>query len=141
MSDRGALFFVMIPVALMALLSGGLATPLVAADPAGPVVDVPSGLELYLHEVRVEEQPGGAVWLRYRYVAEGLRDAGFDAVALDFQALCDTQVLPDARAATAEQAVISLAGQALDFGVSDPDVTQYFEAFRLEDGACIWEGY
>ena len=40
-----------------------------------------------------------------------------------------------------QQIIISLSDRAVVFGATEPDVTQFFEAYRLEDGACIWEIY
>ena len=39
-----------------------------------------------------------------------------------------------------EVIVISLADRVTEFGVSDPEATQFFEAFRLSNDTCIWEG-
>ena len=39
-----------------------------------------------------------------------------------------------------EQIVISLMDRLVDFGATNPDATQFFEAYRIEDGTCIWEG-
>lgn len=103
---------------------------------------MPSGLTLTLQEILLEEQYDHSLWARFRYVASGLADTPFDAIQDDFPALCAEQVLPWAGAEGLDlrQVVVSLASEPLEFGVSDPSVTQYFEAFRLEDGACIWEG-
>ena len=37
------------------------------------------------------------------------------------------------------QIIISLEDRPVPFGEADPDAVQYFEAFRVENGACIWE--
>lgn len=37
------------------------------------------------------------------------------------------------------QIIISLEDRPVPFGQTDPDALQFFEAFRIEDGACIWE--
>lgn len=37
------------------------------------------------------------------------------------------------------QIIISLEDREVPFGEADPEALQFFEAFRIEDGACIWE--
>ena len=39
------------------------------------------------------------------------------------------------------QLIISMADRALPFGEAAPEAIQYFEAFRLENGQCVWELY
>lgn len=102
---------------------------------------VPSGIVLSLHEVLEDVQPDGALWLRLRYVAPGLTVDQHQRMVDDFAALCDSQALaytPE-QGRPASQAVISIASAEVDFGASAPDITQFFEAFRLENGTCIWE--
>ncbi|MCA0919519.1 DUF6497 family protein [Pseudooceanicola nanhaiensis] len=127
-------------VVTSAVLGGALfwATAPVAGQEDAPTV--PSGLVLHLQEIRLDDASEGGV-VRFRYVADGLTGAAYDRVEGDFAALCEGQVLPWAagQGDRPGQAIISLASSAVDFGVSAPDVTQYFEAFRLEEGRCIWE--
>lgn len=104
---------------------------------------VPSGTAMTLLEVREETQDDGTVWLRFRYVAAGIQREDYSIVQDDFEALCRSAAL-DYRTVTgmvASQAVISIAGEPVEFGANAPDVTQFFEAFRLEDGTCIWEAF
>ena len=42
-------------------------------------------------------------------------------------------------ALTGDMIVVSLADRETEFGQSDPDVTQFFEAYRPVDNTCIWE--
>ena len=60
---------------------------------------------------------------------------------IDLAALCDSYALPRAAEATPvpDQIIISLADRVVPFGQTDPDATQYFEAYRIEDGACVWD--
>ena len=37
------------------------------------------------------------------------------------------------------QIIISLEDRPVPFGEAAPDATQFFEAFALQDGTCIWE--
>jgi Family of unknown function (DUF6497) len=81
--------------------------------------------------------------LRFRFVAPDLATLDVAAAQGDMQALCDGYVagrISDFDPAP-QQIIISLAEKPLTFGETVPDVVQYFEAYRIEDGACIWEIY
>ena len=116
---------------------------LVAATPT-LALDVPSGQPVTLQEVLIDDV-GGESWLRFRFIApEIARDAAgitqADAVS-DMLHLCDALVIPYIAqyALTGDVIVISLADRETEFGVSDPESTQFFEAYRIVDNACIWE--
>jgi hypothetical protein len=113
---------------------------LVAAPAAAQDLEVPSGQPLTLMERRLEEAPAMA---RFRFRAPELEARGFAAVAEDFAALCDGYARPAlaAEGITVDRVVISLSAQKVPFGESAPDVTQFFEVFRLSDDGCIWEYY
>jgi len=117
---------------------------LLAATPA-LAIDVPSGQPVELQEVLVD-QMGGETWLRFRFVAPQIgRDGGsigYDLAGSDMTALCDTLAIPYIAeyALTGDVIVISLADRAVEFGTADPETTQFFEAYRLKNGTCIWEG-
>ncbi|MGR3490773.1 MAG: DUF6497 family protein [Shimia sp.] len=34
---------------------------------------------------------------------------------------------------------MSLASEPIEFGLTDPNITQFFEAFTVEDGHCVWD--
>ncbi|HDZ51790.1 MAG TPA: hypothetical protein ENH63_08495 [Sulfitobacter litoralis] len=125
------------------------ASVLFAATSAGAVaasaVDMPSGQSLELQEVLVD-QVATETWLRFRFVAPYIaRDTGavdFAQVGADMTYLCDALAIPymAQHALNGEVIVISLADRVTEFGVSDPEATQFFEAFRLSNDTCIWEG-
>ncbi|TMM50935.1 hypothetical protein FDT80_16840 [Sulfitobacter sabulilitoris] len=107
---------------------------------------LPSGQTVELYEVLVDHV-GAEHWIRFRFLAPQIaRDTGqlgFAEVEPDMTYLCATVALPylDEFDLAGEVVVISLADRAVDFGQSDPDATQYIDAFRVENGICIWEGY
>lgn len=113
---------------------------------AGPLwaMDVPSGQPVELQEVLVDDL-GGETWVRFRFVAPRIgvaKDALPHAVVVDDMAhLCVTLALPymGQYALEGDVIVVSLADRSIDFGETNPDVTQYFEAFRPVDNTCIWE--
>ena len=107
-------------------------------------VDVPSGQEVVWQDT-IWNVPGpeGMV-MRFRFVAPGIApDAGidFDTASADMQHLCDSFAIPRLSdfGAGAQQVVISLSASPVEFGATAPDVVQFFESYRVEDGTCQWE--
>jgi hypothetical protein len=111
---------------------------LAAAPAAAQDLAVPSGQPLELMERRLEDAPAMA---RFRFLAPELEARGFAAVADDFAALCDGYARPALAAdgIAVDRVVISLSAQRVPFGETAPDVTQFFEVFRLSEDGCIWE--
>ncbi len=120
------------------------AAPLVVS--AGQGISVPSGQPVELAEVLVDESNGGSL-VRFRFVAPQIARAsgavGYDQAAADMDHLCRHLVLPYLAdyALTPVRIVISLSDRAVPFGSSDPDATQFFEAYRPENADCIWEEF
>ncbi len=108
------------------------------------VIVVPSGQEITLQEV-IWNAPGpDGLTLRFRFLAPGIAPGGgvdFDTASADMQHLCDSYALP--RMAEGgphpEQVIISLSDVPVPFGEADPEATQFFESYRIEDGVCVWE--
>lgn len=99
---------------------------------------LPSGLTATLQEVRREED--GV--LRFRFLAPEFRkDVALDTIAADLEHLCNAHALPNAPEAAGGDVliIVSLGDKPSEFGVADPGVTQVFEAYRVQDGRCIWE--
>jgi hypothetical protein len=119
-----------------------LAGPAQAAE-----IAVPSGQPVRFVEL-VREAPGVAedTW-RFRFVAPQIaRDSGAvdaDTALADIEALCSGYILPALEKfdTAPGQVIVSLADRETEFGKPAPEATQYFEAFRIEAGACIWEGF
>ncbi len=119
------------------------------ADPvcAEETIKVPSGQNVtFIDVVRDAPGPGGLTY-RFRFLAPDIARADgtvTDEIAFDdMAALCDAYALPrlaDTGPAPA-QIIISLSDRLVDFGVPNPDATQFFEAFRPEGDICIWEGF
>lgn len=104
---------------------------------------VPSGQPVTLQEVLIDAV-GTESWLRFRYIApEITRDASADPeiTFTDMTHLCEAEALPYIADfdLSGDVIVISLADRATEFGIADPEATQFFEAFRVQDDACIWE--
>lgn len=118
-------------------------TPAVAEDS----VAVPSGQAVtFIETVQTAPGPEGLT-IRFRFLAPAIaRDGGTvtaDQALSDMAYLCETYALPRLAdpGPRPEQVIVSLSDRPLPFGEIDPDATQFFEAFRPEDGACIWEAF
>ncbi len=111
--------------------------------PPGDAIQVPSGRDLRLIEI-ITNAPGpeGAT-ARFRFLAPGLTEADIPTSADDMQALCDSFALSriEGMVPQPQQIVISLAGEEVPFGEAAPDVVQFFEAYRVEDGLCVWSPF
>ncbi|MFN3294273.1 MAG: DUF6497 family protein [Gemmobacter sp.] len=94
-------------------------------------------------------EPGPAgLTVRFRFIAPRIaREGGtidFDTAAEDMDHLCQTFALPRIETVTGPQpaqVVISLSDRPVEFGVITPEATQFFEAYSIEDGTCVWEAF
>jgi hypothetical protein len=107
----------------------------------GPGVEVPSGRTVTLIDV-ITNAPGpeGAT-ARFRFLAPGLSLDDADTAAADMQVICDSFALErtDGMVPQPQQIIISFASAEVPFGEAAPDVVQFFESFRIEGDACVWE--
>ena len=108
---------------------------------------VPSGQAVTLHEVIVDQPAPGAVIYRFRFLAPAItRDGGtmdFEASIADMQQLCDTYAVQHLTAPLPEtvQVIIAFSDKILPFGETDPDTTQFFMPFAIENGVCVLEPF
>ncbi|MCU0826041.1 MAG: DUF6497 family protein [Tabrizicola sp.] len=112
-------------------------------SPAGEALSVPSGREISLIEV-ISNAPGNeGATARFRFLAPGLSPDEVESTVADMQALCDAYALPriEGMVPAPQQIVISLSAEPVPFGAAAPDVVQFFEIYRPEAGACIWEPF
>lgn len=109
----------------------------------GGLTVLPSGLRAELQEM-IWNHPGQGLTYRFRFFADGFHETeDLEKVMTDLHHLCTHFVL-DRLANTGPmpgQVVVSLADQPSDFGKFDPEITQVFEAFRIENNTCIWGAY
>lgn len=129
--------------AVVASLSLCLALPLCAEGK----IEVPSGQDMSFVDM-VHDAPGpDGLTYRFRFLAPDIARADGTVTAEmafeDMLALCETYALPRlaANAPAPGQIIISLADRPVDFGIPNPEATQFFEAFRPEGSTCIWEGF
>lgn len=124
------------------VISVAVAGPVLALDMA------PSGVSATLHQTIYEPEgvtAATAKVMRLRYFAPAIADKaayGFDVIEADFAWLCERDGVKNTAAAApmVEQIIVSLASEIVNFGETMPNVVQYFDAFRVENQRCIWEG-
>ncbi len=109
------------------------------------LLKVPSGQPVHLSDVLLDNNPG-ELWVRFRFVAPRIGYTagriGYDVASGDMEHLCQTLAVAYVEKYELDPArvVISLSDRPVEFGNSAPDATQFFEAYRLEQSQCIWEG-
>ncbi|NPD13596.1 acetolactate synthase [Xinfangfangia sp. D13-10-4-6] len=110
-----------------------------AAGAGAERLTLPSGAQVEWLDVLNDTAGVQGATARFRFVDENLKP-GEDRGA-DMQALCDTFALTrvEGMVPPPRQIVIALADRPVAFGQTDPDAVQLFEAYRLENAACIWE--
>lgn len=113
-----------------------------AANASEKLLDVPSGQAVTFQEM-LWDRPGGGLIYRFRFVTPEIGSVGRDYVDVepDMAFLCETFAIPRLAEIGPQpnQIVISFSQTATEFGVADPDIVQFFEAYRVEGGACILE--
>ncbi|CUJ85873.1 hypothetical protein RUE5091_00398 [Ruegeria denitrificans] len=109
------------------------------------LLPVPSGQPVHLSDVLLDNNPG-ELWVRFRFIAPKIGSTvgriGYDVASADMEHLCQTLAVAYVAKYELDPAriVISLSDRSIEFGRSEPDATQFFEAYRLEQSQCIWEG-
>jgi hypothetical protein len=97
-----------------------------------------SGIAVTLHDV-IDENP----LFRVRFVAPDIGTPGAEFADLvdDLETLCSTIALPHLKAQgfAPQQIVVALMKKPVEFGVMSPNITQFFESYRIENDLCIWE--
>ncbi|SPH18527.1 hypothetical protein DEA8626_02066 [Defluviimonas aquaemixtae] len=117
------------------------AVPVAIAD----IITVPSGQAVSFVDT-VNDAPGPqGLTIRFRFLAPGIArersTVSAEAAQEDMAHLCEIYALPrlPGTGPRPEQIVISFMDRVVPFGEPDPEATQFFEAYRVEDGTCIWE--
>ncbi|WP_270729318.1 DUF6497 family protein [Shimia sp. Alg240-R146] len=129
------------------IASAALGGTLWSAATAGALEEtpaVPSGNEIRLQEIIFETRQDSSQVARFRYVMPLIRQGlEFHQIEDDFFHLCIGVAVPylAVEAKEVDQVIISMADRETEFGVTTTLATQFFEAFSIENGACIWEGF
>ena len=105
-------------------------------------LSVPSGQPVRFMEM-LWDRPGGGLIYRFRFVAPEIGRAGraYEDVEIDMHHLCETFALSRLAETGPQpnQIVISFSQEETEFGVANENIIQFFEAYRVENGACILE--
>ncbi|WP_232831607.1 DUF6497 family protein [Pseudogemmobacter bohemicus] len=109
------------------------------APAAEGAIALPSGKSIEWLDVRTDTAGVEGATARFRFIDKSLKP-GEDR-SEDMQTLCDTFALERVAGMVPapRQIVIMLADRPVPFGEADPEAVQLFEAYRLENAACIWE--
>ncbi len=115
---------------------------LVACQDDGPSaegISVPSGRDVQLIDVITNIAGTAGAAARFRFLVPDLAADDFATSVEDMQQLCDVYALPKTLGTVPQpqQIIISLAAAEVPFGQAAPDVVQFFETYRIEDGACV----
>lgn len=122
--------------------------PAIAMAEAWPTAEViaPSGQAMILHEWLDEQTPwSGEPQIIIRLLAQMIGAGGVDDASLraDMDWACDNWGRPIATAtaagATASTIVIEMMAAATPRGTPTPEINRYYETYRLNGDACIWE--
>lgn len=132
---------VMRGVVCAALTMLSLAWPASARDAA---IAVPSGEEIHWIETLHDTQGPEGLTLRFRFLAPaigGANPVSAEVAQQDMAALCNDFALPRVPSPGPKpaQIIISLSERSVPFGEADEGVVQYFEAYSIADGSCVWE--
>lgn len=108
-------------------------------------IDLPSGQSVTLIETIMNTPGPNGMVARFRFLAPQINpengSVDLETASNDIAWLCQNYAL--ARVAELgpmpSQIIVSLEDRAVPFGESDPEAVQFFEAFRIENGSCIWE--
>jgi hypothetical protein len=114
---------------------------------AAEAIELPSGQVVTLIDVIWNEPGPGGLTSRFRFLAPEIAAEkgriGFEEAVADMAHLCQDYALPrvSGNQPAPQQIIITLSDRPVVFGEAAPDATQFFEAYRIEDGLCIWEIY
>lgn len=99
---------------------------------------MPSGRVLTLFDVILEDDLG-----RFRFLLPDIAvDVAFEDIVDDLDYVCAQVALPALTQAGSDvsQLVISVSAAEVTFGEAT-EIVQYFQPFRRDGDACIWEEY
>ncbi len=111
----------------------------------GAALDVPSQQGVTLIDIIWNSEGPEGPAPRFRFLAPAIARQGgtvpFAVAEADLQHLCEGFVLNALaeRGLAAPLVLLTLADRAVEFGVTDPDATQYVDAFSLDGTTCIRE--
>lgn len=125
-----------------------LTLALAAPAQAQGLIEVPSGQPITLQDVVLNAPGNHGLTARFRFIAPQIARSGgsidFDTATADMDHLCATYALPRIATITGPrpaEVVISLSDRPVNFGEAQPEATQFFEAYVIEDETCLWDAF
>jgi hypothetical protein len=109
------------------------------------LITVPSGQRVTLLQVLSDTAGPMGLTLRFRFLAPGVAREGGEVdpetAAKDMDALCQDYALPRVSNMGPQpaQIVISMSDVDVPFGETQPEATQLFNSYSIEDGICVWD--
>lgn len=114
---------------------------------AAEVLRLPSGQEVTLAET-ITSVPGDfGLALRLRFLAPAIaREGGTvdaDTANADMDWLCQNVALDlvPATGPKPSEIIISMSDREVPFGQTDPEATQFFNAYSIDGTNCLWEPF
>jgi hypothetical protein len=134
-----------VPTPRIAVLIAACAALAACQDdaPVEGAIPVPSGRTVLPIDVITNVPGTSGSAARFRFLVPDLAADDLAASADDMQALCDGHAVPltGGMVPAPQQIVITLMAAEVPFGQPAPDVVQFFETYRVEDGSCLVEPF
>ena len=111
----------------------------------GAAIAVPSGQGVTLLDIIWNSIGPDGPAPRFRFVAPAIAklggSVGYEVTEPDLVALCQSYVVGKLaeKGVAAPLVLVSIADRAVEFGVSEPEATQYFETFSINGSTCSRE--
>jgi len=121
------------PIRYLAIIASLLPAPAIAQE-----IAVPSGHVLSLVDVIMEENIG-----RFRFVLPDIANGvAFEDIVDDLEYVCAQVAVPALTQAGSgvTQLVISVSAAEVPFGQAT-EIVQYFQPYRRDGDACVWEEF
>lgn len=133
---RPAQRMILVPLFTLLASAGGCDSDEARAD----AIPVPSGREITLIGIVSDIRGPKGATARFRFLAPGLTEDEVEAASADMEALCKSYALPriDGVVPMPQQIIVSLSAAPVPFGEAAPEVVQFFEAFDIANGTCVW---
>ncbi len=145
MTKRGAALLTGAAVLVLAGAAGVWLRGGAAMGTADTAIKLPSGQAVTLLDVITNAPGTEGLTERFRFLAPAIaRDGGTvsaEVAGKDMDWLCQNYALP--RIANTgpqpQQIVISMSDMNVPFGENAPQATQFFNAYSIADGVCVWD--
>jgi len=146
-NGMSARIFLLLAAVLAAMVAAGWL--LVPRAPAGSLpqgaISLPSGQVVTLLDVITNVPGSDGLASRFRFLAPAIARAGgtvdADTASTDMDWVCTNFALGHISNIGPQpgQVIISFSDMDVPFGESHPEATQFFNAYSIANGTCIWD--